>query len=340
MAPRRLAVPASERESRSTLRAISSIAKVESRWGGALAERARPLLDLRYIALITTLGTYALIVLGGTVRVTGSGLACPDWPLCHGELIPPLEEKVLIEYAHRLVASVVGILLLATFAAAWLTRKTNRVAFWATIAAGLTLALQIGLGGITVLSDNSAESVATHLSVALSLLALLIFVTVVAFRPLRSFSRPRDSFTLIAAGTALVLFALVLTGSFVANTGASLAYSDWPLFNGGILSSGGKLANLHYAHRLMAAFSGLLVLAVVARAWQRPRQSNTVLAALAMATGLYVAQVFVGAANIWFDLAQSVRVAHLAIASATWAVLVFAAIWSYIDHANRVEEAS
>jgi heme A synthase len=324
------------------LRAIGSIARAEAGRGAALAERARSVLDLRYVALITTLGTYALIVLGGTVRVTGSGLACPDWPLCHGELIPPLQEKVLIEYAHRLVASVVGILLLATFAAAWLGRRANPVAFWATLGAGLVLALQIGLGGITVLSDNSAESVATHLSVALSLLALLIFVTVVAFRPVRrgALARPHDAFTLTAAATALVLFALILTGSFVANTGASLAYRDWPLFDGSLLANGTRLGELHYAHRVLAAFSGLLVLAVVARAWRAPRQSNVVLGAVLAATALYVAQVFLGAGNIWFDLAQSVRVAHLAVASATWALLVFAAISSYLDHAAASEGAA
>ena len=48
----------------------------------------------------------AQISLGGIVRITDSGLGCPDWPLCHGKLLPPLELHTLIEYSHRLSASV------------------------------------------------------------------------------------------------------------------------------------------------------------------------------------------------------------------------------------------
>src|SRR2546427_5245748 len=63
--------------------------------------------------------TYILIILGGLVRATGAGLACPDWPLCPGRLIPPLDTLVLIEWRHRFVASIVGILTVAVAVAAW-----------------------------------------------------------------------------------------------------------------------------------------------------------------------------------------------------------------------------
>src|SRR5262245_8030205 len=69
------------------------------------------------LAFTTAVVMFALIVVGSIVRTTGSGLACPDWPLCHGRLIPPLQFNILIEWFHRLLALVVGLGLLAT--AAW-----------------------------------------------------------------------------------------------------------------------------------------------------------------------------------------------------------------------------
>ncbi len=309
------------------LKAVTSIAAGKGRpaaWPG----RLRTILDVRYLALLSAVATYALIVLGGTVRATDSGLACPDWPRCHGQLIPPLETNVLVEFSHRLAAVAVGLLILGTAAAAWLGYRDKRPVVVGSTLAVAALIVQALVGGVTVNMELPDTVVALHLFIALSLLAVLIVTAVAAFRQAGA-ADVDGSFPILPALAAAATMALILTGSYVANSGAGLAYPDWPLFGGSLVSAGGRLADLHYAHRLMALAVGLFLAAVLVRAWRERERAPVLLAAASLALMLYVAQVFIGAANIWLELAASVRIVHLALASALWALLVLVTAWSY-----------
>src|SRR5207237_6083152 len=90
------------------------------------AERQRPstpepdsgMKGFRALSVATAVATYALVVLGGVVRVSGSGLGCPDWPLCHGRVLPPLDLHAIIEYSHRTAASLTSTLVVLTAAVA------------------------------------------------------------------------------------------------------------------------------------------------------------------------------------------------------------------------------
>jgi len=303
----------------------------------------RSLLQFRYLALATVIATYGLIVLGGTVRATNSGTACPDWPLCYGQVIPPFETKVFIEFSHRLFASIVGFMILGTVIWIWRKHRAHRVMLRAGIAAGLLLALQVLVGGATVNTETAATVVAIHLSIALTLLATLILIAAAAFRLGREDTvwggRSGQAVAIwpLPVLAALSVLVLIISGAYVSQTGAGLAYPDWPLFDGKLVSAGGKLANIHYIHRVVAAAVGVLVLALAVQTLRRDRR-RVMVAAVTLAFVVYVVQVLVGASNVWLDLATPARIAHLALASALWAVLVFTVAWAYLEPPARAEE--
>jgi heme A synthase len=282
--------------------------------------------------------TYGLIVLGGTVRATDSGTACPDWPLCHGQVVPPFDTHVMIEYSHRLVASLVGFLILATVIWGWRRYRGNRLF---SLGGALVLALlagQVGLGGVTVETETAASVVAAHLSMALALFSALILMTIAAFRlesglPMPVFGKPLNnlrSLGLVPLAMLLTAFTVIIVGAYVSQWHAGLVYPDWPLFDGKLVSAGGKLADVHYAHRVLAGIAGVLL---VGLAWQiKDQDARAVpLLAIALALVLYAAQVIAGASNIWFDLATSVRIVHLALASAFWGAIVTALAYRHIN---------
>src|SRR5438132_1246615 len=126
------------------------------------------------LLLATILLTFVLIVIGGTVRATDSGLGCPDWPTCHGSLIPRAEKHTLIEYSHRTAATVVGFLFLGVTYFAFKTERRNKLVFWLAFTAGVLLAFQIVLGGITVKKELPAEIVAAHLATAIAFMGGMI----------------------------------------------------------------------------------------------------------------------------------------------------------------------
>jgi heme A synthase len=240
---------------------------------------------LRGLALASVVAAFALIVLGGVVRVTGSGLGCPDWPLCHGNIIPPLEKTAIIEYSHRLVASgIVGPLIIATCAVAWIGyRRERRLVIPATAAVILLLA-QGGLGGVTVLTELPSHIVAAHMALAQALLGCLILILVAAHRitgpatglPRLTAATPErptgetaggkgngaDRFPRLALISAVATYVLLLSGSFVTATpGALAACPDWPLCQGfGISLPSGHLSAIHMLHRVVAAGIGLLII--------------------------------------------------------------------------------
>src|SRR5262245_64396700 len=128
------------------------------------------------LAFTTAVVMFALIVVGSIVRTTGSGLACPDWPLCHGRLIPPLQFNVLVEWFHRLVALLVSLLLATTVGLVAFHRELRaRLGALAGLAV-LLLGAQILLGALTVWKLLDPAIVGGHLAVALLLFSCMVLL--------------------------------------------------------------------------------------------------------------------------------------------------------------------
>src|SRR5215510_1906720 len=142
------------------------------------------------LAFLTATVMFALIVVGSIVRATGSGLACPDWPLCHGRLVPPLQFNILIEWFHRLLALVVGLGLLAT--ATWTYgRPATRIRLGGLATTSLALYVsQALLGALTVWKLLDPNVVSGHLAVGLLLFATLLTLGLSARQASRGGARP------------------------------------------------------------------------------------------------------------------------------------------------------
>src|SRR6202022_4689500 len=121
-----------------------------------VASRLRVVGGFRRLAVLTAIFAYLQIALGGLVRVSGSGLGCPDWPLCHGRPYPPADAHAIIEYSHRAVGTVTGILIVSTVVLAWvMCRPRRRVVAWLATASLIGVVGEGALGGVVVANELS-----------------------------------------------------------------------------------------------------------------------------------------------------------------------------------------
>lgn len=282
-------------------------------------------------ALATTVITFGLVILGGVVRVTDSGLGCPDWPRCHGSFIPPAETEIWIEWSHRLVASVTGFLILVLAIAAWRTQRSNRVIIGAAGASLIVLVVQVILGAITVERELPPEIVATHLVTGLTLLATLIVITVAAFLEPRQDSdrRPQPAlYSYLGVGLLLAISTMWL-GAYMTESGANFACDGWPRCNGEWLPGFNRLVAIHWTHRLLALVLGLALVLLAVRQRQISGTASVAYQVAAATVVLYMAQVLIGAGNIWTDMSEATSITHLAVGTLIWSALVGLAVTSF-----------
>lgn len=286
------------------------------------------------VAVVTCLATLLLIAIGAMVRATGSGLGCPDWPLCHGGAVPPGDKHSIIEFSHRFTASVVGFLVIATAVFAWKFYRHAPALVWVAVANVPLVGIQGILGAITVKRELPPEIVATHLLTAMAVLTCQVFVAIGMYREsspgnqaaARAAKGAGRQLGLLSVAALALLAGVMWIGAYMAESGASTACSGWPACNGGILPGSDHQEVIHMLHRYMAGSLVFLVIPFVVMAW---RQRHDLPPGRLLAIGgavLYGLQVAVGALNVWYTFPDALTVSHTAIAAGVWTVLCSAAV--------------
>ena len=263
--------------------------------------------------------TLFLITFGGFTRGSRSGYGCADrWPLCEdgllGGLLPRAEFHMIVEWTHRWLAVVVGLLAVATAVMAW--RQVRRWIAWVAISGIVVIGIQAWVGRLVVVNGLDADLVSLHLAISMTVAALF---TLVAVATTPSPAPPSAAWAYRYLTGAAVVLAVLMLGSFVHN----LYFPGWPLVSNEFFPDlGNRHVALHYLHRLIAG-GGLIYfgwLGWSAHAGRRPRFEQAI---LWVGLAAYATNIGLGGAHVVTKVTWSGLVAaHLGAASLVWVCLV------------------
>jgi heme A synthase len=291
--------------------------------------KAPPSTAFRRLVLATAVATFVLIIVGGIVRVSDSGLGCGPggsgfhgWPLCKGDVVPGVDLNSVVEYTHRALAGAVSLMILALVVMSW---RRHRQFLGITVGLMLLILAQAGLGGATVEENLEEALVAAHLGLAMLLLGGLLYLWRGAEGVRAQTGGPR----LLALAASAAVFCTVVAGGYMAGTqnygradyqlgdGAHHACGkEFPSCNGDFMPFGqSRLVDIHLTHRAFMYLASVLLIALIVVSLRR---RVAVPYALAL-TGLLVTQILVGALNVWLDEYEWLIVLHLALGTLLWA---------------------
>ena len=274
----------------------------------------------RRLAFLTAFFAYLQIALGGVVRVTGSGLGCPDWPLCHGRPYPAADIHSIIEYSHRSVGTITGVLLIGTVALAWVVFRQRRpLVAWLATASLVAIAAEGALGGVVVANELASWLVLVHLGLAMIILGFLIATAVMSLPASTGASDP--SFRRLVAVAATLTYGLLLTGSTLVASSADEGCRAWPLCASGFAFDFAGANAFTMLHRGAVLVIGAVLVYTLIQALRHPATKAAALATLVV-LGLQVA-VGAGAAATGAALFNGL---HVAMATLVWAGMLSIAL--------------
>lgn len=293
------------------------------------------------LALAAAVVAYGVAVLGSWVRINGAGLTCPDWPLCHGAVVPSLAGGTIWEWSHRLLVLLETPLIAAVLIAAWPLRRRVPMMPAAMAAIGGLFVFQVLLGAATVFLSNSPMSVVIHWGTGMAFLAALVAMTIFV-RTAERAGQPRNGrpeelvLAGLLAGSALIAYATMCVGAYVSSSGAGLACISIPGCAGNVVVYGsGQYVQM--LHRFVAGACLLSGAASFAYAWRVG--SARVRAVTSLGLAFLFAQILLGLLNVALRLPIALREAHAANAALTFLAFVIAATFAALDASALREPA-
>lgn len=272
-----------------------------------------------WLAWAALAALFLIVVSGATVRLTGSGLGCENWPRCGETFLPPKDYHALVEFGNRVAGFAVGLTTLVAAAAAFRVSGLPRWLLWSAVALPFTVLAQGVLGGITVLFELHPLIVMGHF--LLSLLALA--VALVVLQGARDHARGTTAESpLGSAWPALALvpaaLALVVSGTLVTAAG--------PHSGGENIQRFGDAIEAVHIHIGASAVFGIAFLALLALLVAERRRARVELTLAGVILVLLLAQVAIGEVQWREGLPWGLVLLHITVATGVWVCVVALAV--------------
>jgi cytochrome c oxidase assembly protein subunit 15 len=280
--------------------------------------------QFRRVAFAALAALTLIVLTGAAVRLTGSGLGCPDWPKCSGQALPPISTHALIEFGNRTLSGIVGVVTVVTAVLAFTRRPFRRDLALLALALPFGVVLQAVLGGYTVREHLAPGFVMGHFG-----LSMLILIAAVALA-WRSRYEPGERPRVTDRGGVWCVRLLVPLGALTIFAGTA-ATAAGPHAGG---SPGQRIHRLHFEgagtltwvihrHATIAALFGVAVIGVWLL-WRHRGASHSALEPLTVLGVLLAAQGLVGSVQYELKLPTDMVWIHVTLATFTWVTLLWA----------------
>lgn len=274
----------------------------------------------------------AVVLTGAAVRLTGSGLGCPDWPQCHGKAVPPLGFNTFVEYGNRIFSAAIGFISLFVWFAALRRTPRRRDLVWVSALLPLGCLAQGILGGFTVRNHLAPGFVMAHFCLSMVILIAAVWLVWRA-RYEDDAERPRteDRWTVYLVRLSAVLGGgVIFLGTLTTAAGPHPGDNDGDLVHRLDFKGAETLVWLIHRHAILATTLGICV--VLAWFLARRRTLNLQLVEALTVSGILMAgQGLVGSVQYGLKLPADMVWVHVTLATVTWISL----LWS-VGAAGRV----